>query len=63
MDKTLPGIGRSNEPIPFADLKHMIVSASRHLPKRDVLELADALHDVLRERRCAAEVDELEAVC
>lgn len=55
--------GQSNEPLPFADLKHMVVSASRLLPKGDVLELADALHDVLRDRRCAAQSDELEAVC
>lgn len=63
MDMTLPVIEQFNEPIAFADLKHLVVSASRRLAKGEVLEIADALHDVLRERRCAAEIDDVEAVC
>ena len=43
----------SNDTASFERLKHLVVSASRHLPKGDVLELADALHDELRDRRGA----------
>lgn len=55
MRQVFASIGHSNEVISFDDLKHLVVSASRSLPKGEVLELADALHDALRERRCTDE--------
>lgn len=44
----------SPELISFDALKHLVVSASRFMPKGEVLELADALYDALRERRAAS---------
>jgi hypothetical protein len=43
------------EPATLEALKNLVVSASRLMPKGDVLELADALHDALRERRCSSD--------
>lgn len=54
MDKAFPIASTSNAATSFDDLKHLIVSASRYLPKGEVLELADALYNEVRERRAAA---------
>lgn len=54
MGKAFPIATTADEALSFDDLKHLVVSASRSLPKGDVLELADALYDELRERRAAA---------
>lgn len=47
----------SPELISFDALKHLVVSASRFMPKGEVLELADALYDELRERRAAGQAE------
>ena len=44
------------EPIPFVDFKQLVISGSAPLSKGEILEIADALHDLLRERRNAAEI-------
>ena len=43
------------EPIHFSDSKQLIISRSTALSKGEILEIADALHDLLRERRDAVE--------
>ncbi len=41
----------SDDTVTFDELKRMVVSVSRQMAKGDILELADALHDELRQRR------------
>lgn len=55
MCNTSAPTGELREPVSLEALKHLVVSASRLMPKADVLELADALHDALRERRCLSD--------
>lgn len=42
--------------VPFVDFKQLVITASVLMSKAEILEIADALHDVLRERRNAAEI-------
>jgi hypothetical protein len=55
MHKPLTTVDAGVEQVSFEALKHLVVSASRLMPKGEVLELADALHDALRERRASGE--------
>ena len=45
----------TTEPIHFSDLKQLVISRSTALSKGEILEIADALHDLLRKRRDAVE--------
>jgi hypothetical protein len=50
----------SNDPVSFDELKRAIVRISRQMAKGEILELADALHDELRERRDSPVLCELD---
>lgn len=54
MDKAFPIANTCSAARSFDDLKHLMVSASRYFSKGEVLELADALYNEVRERRAAA---------
>lgn len=51
MDQNFRVAAFSGETISFDELKRIIVQASRQMAKGEILELADALHDELRQRR------------
>lgn len=50
----------SDETVSFEELKRMVVQVSRQMAKGEILELADALHDELRQRRDSRAVRELD---
>lgn len=54
MGKAFPTRAATNDAPSLDEVKHQVVSAARNMSNGDVLELADALHNVLRERRAAA---------